>query len=696
MNELLTAPPVAAPAAPVESPTPTQPAPDTFFRRLFKFTASLQLAITLLSTFALCLATATFLESAYGARLAQELVYRTWWFALLLVLLSANVLCAALKKYPWKRHQTGFLVTHTGLLVLLSGGLLTVLGGTEGQMLLIDSADQQLHKRLGLTDTGSVLGFPDRQRLEVFELDVSDPKNPDLATLMRALERGGDVPKELTALVRQQWAVPFRPGSLPWRDDEQTAGHVPWHLAVLRRLADPLPGSSETLAEGLTLSLDNFYPHTEHWPFRAAPQGKGLPALKLQLAAPMMPKPLERWVSPATAGASEMLPVHLELMRLHQADVLPEFLDPPAPQAMGPLGQLVIVLDGRTFRVPVHEMQAGKAFALDGRRQLTLLEYVPDFMDKDNAAAACPAVRVELTGPEGKTEATAFARLPHLADARGPAARHLALWYHFPDHRWGAEQVMGGIQFLQAPDGKLYFRVYGKDGLKQKGQAIDPTDVASEHELPWGPMSMRFRIVEYLPQAVEEPSFVARALRPGAEAPPRLRPVIRGKLTAGGRTADYWVRLAGTPAWVEVGGKAFVIRYQADTAPLDFRVTLKQARRATDPGTNRPASFESDVVLATGPLESPQRSEHTISMNQPLQHAGYRVYQTNFEPLTDPLTHRPVFDPDGRPVHLSGFTVARDPGLWFKYAGSALVVLGIATMFYMRAYFFRRPAISPR
>src|SRR5262249_34909427 len=83
----------------------------------FRICASLQLAIVLLSLFALCLALATFLESAYGARVAQELVYRTWWFTGLLGLLAVNILCAALKKFPWKRHQTGFLITHAGLLV---------------------------------------------------------------------------------------------------------------------------------------------------------------------------------------------------------------------------------------------------------------------------------------------------------------------------------------------------------------------------------------------------------------------------------------------------------------------------------------------------------------------------------------------------------------------------------------------------
>jgi NO-binding membrane sensor protein with MHYT domain len=51
---------------------------------------------------------------------------------------------------------------------------------------------------------------------------------------------------------------------------------------------------------------------------------------------------------------------------------------------------------------------------------------------------------------------------------------------------------------------------------------------------------------------------------------------------------------------------------------------------------------------------------------------------------------------DGRPVSLSGLAVASDPGLWLKYAGSLIVVLGIATMFYMKAYFFRpRVILSP-
>jgi hypothetical protein len=61
---------------------------------------------------------------------------------------------------------------------------------------------------------------------------------------------------------------------------------------------------------------------------------------------------------------------------------------------------------------------------------------------------------------------------------------------------------------------------------------------------------------------------------------------------------------------------------------------------------------------------------------------GYKLYQSGYTALG--------MDPDtNRPVNQSVFTVARDPGLWLKYAGSTMLALGIACMFYMKAYFFK-------
>ena len=41
-------------------------------------------------------------------------------------------------------------------------------------------------------------------------------------------------------------------------------------------------------------------------------------------------------------------------------------------------------------------------------------------------------------------------------------------------------------------------------------------------------------------------------------------------------------------------------------------------------------------------------------------------------------------------LYRSVLTVNRDPGRAIKYLGCLIVVLGIAIMFYMRAYFFKR------
>src|SRR5207248_273918 len=81
--------------------------------------------------------------------------------------------------------------------------------------------------------------------------------------------------------------------------------------------------------------------------------------------------------------------------------------------------------------------------------------------------------------------------------------------------------------------------------------------------------------------------------------------------------------------------------------------------------------------------------ERTISMNNTLDADGWKVYQTKYQPLTDPDTLELMVGEDGRLVSMSGLTVAHDPGLWFKYAGSGLVVLGIVVMFGTRAYFFK-------
>jgi hypothetical protein len=105
---------------------------------LFRFLASLKLAVTLLISLAIILGIATYIESIASADEARRLVYQTWWFSFVLIILAINVAFAALSRLPWKRRHVGFVVTHAGIILVLAGSLITQRWGFEGQMALVE------------------------------------------------------------------------------------------------------------------------------------------------------------------------------------------------------------------------------------------------------------------------------------------------------------------------------------------------------------------------------------------------------------------------------------------------------------------------------------------------------------------------------------------------------------------------------
>jgi hypothetical protein len=181
---------------------------------------------------------------------------------------------------------------------------------------------------------------------------------------------------------------------------------------------------------------------------------------------------------------------------------------------------------------------------------------------------------------------------------------------------------------------------------------------------------------------------------PDLEIPPGmtrdgLKPVARCRLSLGKDKVDFWLPQNGT-ATQHVGDRVFTIEYTQRVQKLPFELKLLRAEMTTDLGTQSAASYTSWVQL-TDAEKGIHEKDCMITMNQPLEHRDYKVYQSTYGSITQTLG---ITDPaTGRPVSYSGFTVGRDPGLWLKYLGSIMLALGIATMFYMRAYFFK-PRVS--
>ena len=105
---------------------------------VYKFMSSIKLACVLLVALGAILAVATFYESLYDSKTAQHLVYGSPWFALFLGTLFVNIFCSTTIRYPWKSHQVGFVITHLGILFILTGSLQTLLYGIDGQMPIVE------------------------------------------------------------------------------------------------------------------------------------------------------------------------------------------------------------------------------------------------------------------------------------------------------------------------------------------------------------------------------------------------------------------------------------------------------------------------------------------------------------------------------------------------------------------------------
>ncbi len=683
-------------------------------RRTFRTCASLQLAISLLSVFTLCLITATLLESSYSARVAQDLIYHTWWFTLLLFLLAVNILCAALKKYPWKRHQTGFLITHAGLIILVFGGLLTTLGGVEGQMMLLDTDNVGIQQDFRMASRSDTLQLVNQHQVEIFRIPKEKAKeDPALFEEITNLLNGG---LEITDSLKSKfaghhWSFALSPGSFAWRSDDHLKSDLPLSLGLLSALANPFPGYSRKLDDDAKLSVENYYPTTESWPYgepETADETKEYPAaLQLKLTTPMTPQPMKRWVTTLPNLAPDATPILFEMFKLYDPALLPEFLDPPSAKELGEKGQLVVAIgpERSLLRVSLDKVkegdtielkEAGLKFTLKKHGQL--LDLMGRSADAPPSADAplFPAVLFELATEHATGTYIASARMPHVpAFQKGTAVTPVTAWYHYPDFRWGQKFKMGAIQFLKGPNDKVYYRAYGKDGLKEKGRELDVSDLSALHELPFKPMEMKFQVLSWLPKAEERPTILPRNVRPGAEPAERLEPALRCTIESNGEKKEFWVRLSRAATQVTAGKEIFFVRYRNDTRRMDFDLTLKHACQVSDPGTNRPAAFESEVVLSQDKAGKKTTRDFKISMNNTLDHAGYKVYQTNYRPMTHPRTGELLLDDEDRLVSMSGFTVADDPGLICKYLGSCLLVLGIATMFYMRAYFFKSRRAAP-
>ncbi len=337
-----------------------------------------------------------------------------------------------------------------------------------------------------------------------------------------------------------------------------------------------------------------------------------------------------------------------------------------------PAGYLEFVMaDGKQERIPLSEsMSLPFEFkigdtGLEGAVTAIYRNAViagREIQEKDTPPEAWenPAAVLKIQGNGREEKHTVFARFPDFPTMHGmqPSAFGLRLFYRHEDP---AAEEARELRLIEE-EGKLFYQIRNREGIQEGAlQEGDPVST--------GWMDLSLSLKAFMPHARVEKSF--EAVPATSEAAGVFR-AIEIEIPETGRR--IWLPQGFAEA-IEIGGKKYHFFFAERRIPAGFQLQLVDFRVEHYPGTNRPASYESDVLLRDGFRGIEKKT--TVSMNEPLDYNNFRVFQASY--IQEP----------GQP-DISIFSVVRDPGIFLKYSGTIVMVGGIIFMFSKGRLRFRK------
>ncbi len=109
---------------------------EKYLSKIFRALGSLKLAVLVILALATITAIGTFYEANYSAYVAKKLIYESFWMYAVMGLLIISLVFSAVERYPWKRKHTGFLLAHTGIIIIILGSYITQRAGLDASLAL--------------------------------------------------------------------------------------------------------------------------------------------------------------------------------------------------------------------------------------------------------------------------------------------------------------------------------------------------------------------------------------------------------------------------------------------------------------------------------------------------------------------------------------------------------------------------------
>lgn len=445
----------------------------------------------------------------------------------------------------------------------------------------------------------------------------------------------------------------FEPGPVHWREGKTLhLGHV----------------------DGIGVRVLHYYRHAkaiEEW--LPDEKGTGGPLVKLAIRGEGAPQ-VEQLLVDQDYGDEATDPVCVRLQRATADVMLEEFLKPPK-DSLGTKGLLLAYFGGRCQRIPV-DGNIGKKVTLDPQGvAVEIVDYLPNARPDNhgqfrsiNESPQNPLLQLNVSHPVHKEpmRQLASARKPllNLDYVYGQTCPVKFVYYH------PSPNPSPAVEFLQAANGKLYCRVLTDGQYQSRGEV----GVGSIVPLPG---SGQLSLTEYLPHTQLSVTFEPLSISANQKVPPE--PAAEIELSLAGQTHTLWLQKKGNSLYqtraVATPQGTLGLKLAEAEKDLGFSLELVKFHRGTNPGGFGNATYASVIRLQDDRQGVDRQQE--ISMNTPLTHNHLTFYQASF-------------GDGGHGRASSTLSVAHDPGSVLKYSGCLLVCLGIALMFFMRAYFFKQ------
>jgi hypothetical protein len=216
---------------------------------------------------------------------------------------------------------------------------------------------------------------------------------------------------------------------------------------------------------------------------------------------------------------------------------------------------------------------------------------------------------------------------------------------------------------LRQSDGSLKYKSYSSQDKLTEGRIKKSNLEGAEITTGWS-NSVHVKIKKWIDHAAVSALYKPSRVQYTDAAPTSAIFLTTG---TGGEDQNVWLGL-GEKATLVNKGKSIEVGYFPKRVILPFSVKLNRFQIDHYEGTRNPSSYSSNVDVMDG---AQSRSNIVISMNEPLEYKNITFYQSSYE------------DAFPRPT-VSIFSVNQDPGRYWKYNGSILIVLGSILLFLVK------------